>query len=60
MKKIFNNYYLLNLLIVDESLDVVHRYDQFSNTIVTNPISSYEKSSKERVINANDLFKLAK
>lgn len=60
LKKIFNNYYLLNLLIVDESLDVVHRYDQFSNTIVTNPISSYEKSSKERVINANDLFKLAK
>lgn len=60
LKKIFNAYYLLNILIVDESLDVIYSYDQFTNTIHRQPFSSYEKASKERVINANDLFKLAK
>lgn len=60
LKKIVDTYYLSKLLIVDESLDIVYRYDQFSNTIERVPFSSYEKNSKERVVNANDLLKLAR
>lgn len=60
LKKIVNTYYLSRLLIVDESLDVVYRYDQFSNSIERLPFSSYERNSKERTIDANDLMKLAR
>ena len=60
LKKIVDTYYLSKLLIVDESLDIVYRYDQFSNTIERVPFSSFEKNSKERVVNANDLLKLAR
>lgn len=59
LKKIFKQYYLLNLLIVDESLEIVYRYDEHRNTIERTPFTSYEKMSKERTVNANDLLKLA-
>lgn len=60
LDKIYNTYYLMNLLIVDESLDIVYRYNPFSKTIDREPFSSFEKASKERTLNANDLLKLAK
>ena len=60
LKKIFDAYYLLNLLIVDESLDIVYNYDRNANTITRQTLASYERQSKERVVNASDLLKLAR
>lgn len=59
LKRIFKQYYLLNLLVVDESLEIVYKYDESRNTIERVPFTSYEKMSKERTVNANDLLKLA-
>lgn len=60
LKKIFNAYYLLEILIVDEGLDVIYKYNEKNNSIEREPFSSYERASKERVVTQNDLLKLVK
>lgn len=60
LKKIQEAYHLMDIYIVDESLDVVYSYDDQSHTIERIPFTSFEKQSKERKVNANDLYKLFK
>lgn len=60
IKKIFNAYYLLNFLVVDEALEVVYVYDVETNTMESKSFKSFEEASKKREINSNDLFKILK
>lgn len=60
IKKIFNTYFLLNILIVDEALEVVYVYDSESNTLQNQSFKSFEEASKKRELNVSDLYKILK
>ena len=57
IKKIFNAYYLLNFLVVDDALEVVYCYDAETNTMESKSFRAFEDVSKKREINANDYIK---
>ena len=60
LKKILHAYHLMDIYIVDESLDMVYAYNDQTHNIDRLPFSSFEKQSKERKVSANDLYKLFK
>ena len=60
LRKILVAYHLMDIYIVDESLDIVYAYNEQNHCIDRMAFSSFEKQSKERKVNANDLYKLFK
>ena len=60
LRKVLVAYHLMDIYIVDESLDIVYAYNEQNHCIDRIAFSSFEKQSKERKVNANDLYKLFK
>lgn len=58
--KIMKRFYLMNFMIVDEGLDIIYMYDETNRNLDRYPISSFEKVSKSRSIDASDIKKLLK